>query len=309
MIKIFLVLVLLIFSAYAQESKRIIVKFGKHQNFYRFVFVCDSQDIVYSINVNLIKKGTVKLSLPDVFEFQFEDRILKEDDKIGNIRVKKEHNSFLIETSNVEEIKVTRLDSPARLVIDAYFDQTLKIEQPIKSQIVIDPGHGGRDLGFRDKELFEKDILLDISKKLTLKLTQRGLKVSLTRVSDEDLSLRKRIEIANNLSPSIFLSLHISTAEIFVIYKSPIKKSISKDSIDILAKEDRFIGILNEKIKSRFSEPVVIEKIPLSILKELQSPSLVVELPKRVFIEETFRDKLIDCIYESLVDYIKKDKK
>lgn len=312
MIKRVFVLVLIFLSVvYAQEeTKRIIVKFGKHKDFLRFVFISENQNTVRSINVSLTKEGKIKLLFPDSFDFQFEDRILQPEDKIKDLKIRRENSVLTIETSNIKEIKVLRLDSPARLVVDAFFEGTLS-EQIQKAFIVIDPGHGGKDTGFKEKELFEKDIVLTISKEVASKLAQRGIKISLTRASDEDISLSRRVKIGNDLNPLIFLSLHLSNGENFIIYRSSSKRKSTKDLSQIYIMEDNFIRVLTKQLQERFQEPVVVEKIPLSILKQMCCPSVLVELPKRTIMnEDSYRSRIVDVITEAIKDYLKlKEKK
>src|SRR5699024_7028445 len=55
--------------------------------------------------------------------------------------------------------------------------------------IVIDPGHGGRDGGARGKDnTEEKEIALEVSKRLRNYLEQTGAVVYLTREEDKDLA-------------------------------------------------------------------------------------------------------------------------
>ena len=87
--------------------------------------------------------------------------------------------------------------------------------------IVIDPGHGNLDVGTSYKDIYEKDINLDISLKLKEKLQEDGVKVLMTRDGDYDLSYpnsrrRKksdfdnRINYINNSNASMYLSIHIN---------------------------------------------------------------------------------------------------
>lgn len=82
--------------------------------------------------------------------------------------------------------------------------------------IVIDPGHGGRDPGtlHRRYKLNEKDIVLDISKKIARKLKQESkLKVILTRSKDNFVPLAKRGQIANENGAGLFVSIHVNSAK------------------------------------------------------------------------------------------------
>lgn len=80
------------------------------------------------------------------------------------------------------------------------------------STIVIDPGHGGRDPGATGPTgLTEKAVNLAIARRLQERLNERGdIRAVLTRDSDEFLSLRERVEIANARDADLFLSLHVN---------------------------------------------------------------------------------------------------
>ncbi|HRR06510.1 MAG TPA: N-acetylmuramoyl-L-alanine amidase [Victivallales bacterium] len=73
--------------------------------------------------------------------------------------------------------------------------------------IVIDPGHGGKDNGAQTLYK-EKDINLSISLKLQNELTKRGYKVFLTRSNDRGLELEDRTAFAKKVNADIFISIH-----------------------------------------------------------------------------------------------------
>ncbi|MCX5705328.1 MAG: N-acetylmuramoyl-L-alanine amidase [Candidatus Omnitrophica bacterium] len=76
-------------------------------------------------------------------------------------------------------------------------------------KIVIDAGHGGEDPGALGRTgLREKDVNLDIAKKLAAILREDGLEVVLTRSTDRFISLPGRISIANNANADLFVSIH-----------------------------------------------------------------------------------------------------
>lgn len=78
--------------------------------------------------------------------------------------------------------------------------------------IVIDPGHGGRDPGaIGPTGIYEKDVTLDIAKRLRDRLADHGnYEVFLTREADETLALRERVEIAKARQADLFISVHIN---------------------------------------------------------------------------------------------------
>ncbi len=78
-------------------------------------------------------------------------------------------------------------------------------------KIVIDPGHGGKDPGASAFGLKEKDIVLQIGKKLAPILAEEtGAEVILTRDTDVYIPLEERTAIANTQAADLFISLHIN---------------------------------------------------------------------------------------------------
>ncbi|MGD1974712.1 MAG: N-acetylmuramoyl-L-alanine amidase, partial [Desulfobacterales bacterium] len=144
----------------------------------------------------------------------------------------------VVDIKSFKSYKIFSLKDPFRIVIDvwgAVAEKTLakqKSKVTLKkngklptsalakqlalgiSRIVIDPGHGGRDYGAPGylKGIFEKDIALQISRKLA-KMIRRELKcqVFLTRNSDKFLTLEERTAIANTKSADLFISIHTNS--------------------------------------------------------------------------------------------------
>ncbi len=81
--------------------------------------------------------------------------------------------------------------------------------------IVIDPGHGGMDLGAKGKfGTLEKNITLAVSFKLKALIEQNlPYRVVLTRDKDIDVSMENRSAIANNNDAVLFISVHINGSQ------------------------------------------------------------------------------------------------
>lgn len=75
-------------------------------------------------------------------------------------------------------------------------------------RVIIDPGHGGSDLGANRDSFIESKIVLSIADKLKADLEKESVQVSLTRDTDSHLSLQQRVQMANELKADLFLSLH-----------------------------------------------------------------------------------------------------
>lgn len=80
--------------------------------------------------------------------------------------------------------------------------------------VVIDPGHGGKDLGASSpRKVHEKLLVLDISKRVAKHLQAKGVKVRLTRENnDTTLSLPERSKKAASWKADAFVSIHADSA-------------------------------------------------------------------------------------------------
>ncbi|MDR0842856.1 MAG: N-acetylmuramoyl-L-alanine amidase, partial [Acidobacteriota bacterium] len=82
------------------------------------------------------------------------------------------------------------------------------------NRIVLDPGHGGTELGaVGPGGMYEKDLVLAIALDLKTKLeAELEVEVILTRDSDIAVPLEKRTEIANNSRADLFISIHANAS-------------------------------------------------------------------------------------------------
>ena len=82
-----------------------------------------------------------------------------------------------------------------------------------KFYVVIDPGHGGPDPGaIGIGGLRETDVVLDVSRQVKNLLSEKGVKVRLTRNNEVDLALPPRVSIANRTDADIFVSIHANAS-------------------------------------------------------------------------------------------------
>jgi N-acetylmuramoyl-L-alanine amidase len=118
-----------------------------------------------------------------------------------------------------------RLENPPRIVFDLKkgeppvmigLPEQLKLktaELPGIRTIVLDPGHGGKDVGAISPDgLQEKDITLQLCQKLVPMLSKLGARVILTRNDDSLVSLTQRTAIANQYKADLFISVHMNAA-------------------------------------------------------------------------------------------------
>lgn len=113
-------------------------------------------------------------------------------------------------------------DHGHRLVID--LGRARDRQQPVRSAsgdrrrefvVAIDAGHGGKDPGaIGPRGTFEKDVVLDVARKLAFLLEkQEGVRPLLIREEDEFVPLAERREKARSNGADIFISLHADAVE------------------------------------------------------------------------------------------------
>ncbi|KGN76871.1 hypothetical protein HW49_11295 [Porphyromonadaceae bacterium COT-184 OH4590] len=80
--------------------------------------------------------------------------------------------------------------------------------------VVLDPGHGGSDVGATRAGIYESHITLDIALLVgdLLETNHKDIKVAYTRKTDKKLLGSERMDIANKADGDIFVSIHVNSA-------------------------------------------------------------------------------------------------
>lgn len=135
----------------------------------------------------------------------------------------------------------------------------------VKPLVIIDPGHGGVDPGaVGTNNVFEKDVVLALSKELKKQLVQSGqYRVMMTRESDVFLKLRDRVNFARRHEADLFISVHadslrrrnVSGASVYTLSETASDKQTAAlaarenradliAGIDLSTEDDEVAGIL-----------------------------------------------------------------
>jgi len=78
-------------------------------------------------------------------------------------------------------------------------------------RVVLDPGHGGANGGTTTPSgLAEKELTLDIARRLAAELAGAGFDVRMTRTEDVAMSLEERARFANGADADLFVSIHVN---------------------------------------------------------------------------------------------------
>ncbi len=110
-------------------------------------------------------------------------------------------------------LTASKAAKPLAAQIRPQFTTISKPALPLKKVVVIDAGHGGRDVGAQGSKGFEKDVNLAAALTLADDLGRTGrYKVVLTRSSDVYVPLESRVRIAQRAGADLFISLHSDSA-------------------------------------------------------------------------------------------------
>ncbi len=85
-------------------------------------------------------------------------------------------------------------------------------KNPNVKTIVIDAGHGGSDVGATREGIYEKDITLDMSKRLATILKKKGFNVLMVRDNDSYVSLQDRVTFTEKNQGDLFVSIHVNSS-------------------------------------------------------------------------------------------------
>ena len=120
------------------------------------------------------------------------------------------YNGQTIEIPDAPFVADGELFLPLTLI--ASLPESFRAKKALMSDafIIIDAGHGGEDTGAISGTVLEKDIALDISRRLQRNLGAAGIASKLTREGDYFITLDERSRIANRHPGAIFISIHVN---------------------------------------------------------------------------------------------------
>ncbi|MBQ2921749.1 MAG: N-acetylmuramoyl-L-alanine amidase [Tyzzerella sp.] len=182
--------------------------------------------------------------------------------------------------------------------------------------IVVDPGHGGEDPGkVGINDVLEKDLNLQIAKKVKKLLEEAGIKIVMTRTNDkvpdakkEDLN--QRVQLINDTKPKLALCIHqnsypdakIKGAQVFYHTITP----EAEDVASIVQEQLQTVDPTNTR--------QIKENDTYFMLKNTQVPTIIVECgfltnPEEAakLTQEDYQDKLAQAICEGVVKWLNGD--
>lgn len=171
--------------------------------------------ILYLYNVAKYSNETFKDTFKDTF---FANAVMDTMPKIGlklTIPVEQDAlaSTYLGADGRTLQVKIKQVKKKSEPIV---VTPVIPVIKPVKSRekhsIVIDAGHGGSDTGAIGGGIYEKDITLDLAKRIENILIQKGYDVKMTRNDDSYVSLEERVQISEEYEPDIFVSVHVNSS-------------------------------------------------------------------------------------------------
>ncbi|MYL43707.1 N-acetylmuramoyl-L-alanine amidase CwlD [Virgibacillus salexigens] len=191
--------------------------------------------------------------------------------------------------------------------------------------IVIDPGHGGPDGGAVGKDdTQEKDIALEVSKKLQKYLQQSGALVYLTREEDTDLAaketkglarrksedIRNRLKFIKDKEADLFITMHLNALSSTRWSGAQTFYYPGKDENKHLAKMIQAEIIRNLENTTRTALPIN----SVYLLKHANIPTALVEIgflsnerERELLKSGDYQQQMAASIYEGILRYATED--
>lgn len=203
----------------------------------------------------------------------------------------------------------------ALIFLNRELSQSVVSEDVSENEIVIiDAGHGGKDPGkIGVNDVLEKDLNLQIAKKVKENLEKQKVTVIMTREDDtaEDgkmADMKKRVALINEEKPAIAVSIHqnsysqadIKGAQVFYYEHSEVGKNAAL--------------IIQEELKQIDSENTREAKgnDTYYLLKKTEVPTIIVECgflsnaqEAEKLTDETYQNELANSICDGIIKWLK----
>ncbi|CAM3508026.1 MULTISPECIES: N-acetylmuramoyl-L-alanine amidase [Bacillus] len=185
-----------------------------------------------------------------------------------------------------------------------------QLKNPVVGEtIFIDPGHGDQDSGAVANGLLEKEINLDIAKRVNMKLNASGALSVMSRSNDTFYSLQERVSKAASTQADLFISIHGNAND----SSSPNGSETFYDTTYQATKSKRLADQIQPKLATYLkTRNRGVKRAGFYVIKYSRMPSVLVET---AFItnssdasklkQSVYKDKAAQAIYDGTVSYYK----
>ena len=180
--------------------------------------------------------------------------------------------------------------------------------------VVLDPAHGGTDLGARGTEgIRESEVVLEFTTQVKRALEEQGFQVLLTRDGNDNPSFDDRSARANAQRGAVFITRHIAstglagTVRTYVMPESP----PSNDNTGLIPwdrAQAPFVGLsrkLGDMVQAEFAKrfkgsPDTALVAPVRQLRTTAAPAIAVEISSVSVEERAELDRMVPGVAEAI---------
>ncbi len=175
-------------------------------------------------------------------------------------------------------------------------------------KVVIDPGHGGTDVGATREGIYEKNITLSIAKMVEKNLSSKGVQTTMTMEKDKTVSLQERCDISNETRPDVFVSVHVNSSVNDAIYGVE-THWWKQDSI-------KYAEIVHSHLQKNFNKWKTKDrglfKSQFYVINHTEAPAILVEIgfisntnEREAIITEKRQSEIAKAISNGIMEYLK----
>lgn len=182
------------------------------------------------------------------------------------------------------------------------------VEKKKKTTVMLDAGHGGKDVGTSVGRTEEKNVTIAVVQKMQDMLEEAGVVVLLTRDGDERVRLPERADAANRSEADLFVSIHCNYYE-----KDSAIRGLECYYQEDSEKAKQYAENIIHKIKQNENTAVRSAKTEdFYVLENITMPTILVELgyfsnraEYRKLISEEYQEELAEALVESILETMK----
>ncbi len=300
----------------AAPAAEVLLRFSKHEGFSRVVFETTDEAFIRNATVSS-EKNQIRILFPSSLNLKPRENPDIETSLKGNL--------YTITLNTPFRIKVLKLSFPPRLSVDIIVAPKEEARKPVPAEtttpvtapiakVVLDPGHGGYEVGIVSGDLREKDLTYSVARSAEAALVRKNKTVFLTRKADQFLSITDRAVFANQKAPDVFISIHLSLTDSFVVYTPAAEPASALDAAvelySLMSRQRRYAeksGALAEALgnalKEAFKRDIIFRKMDLPLLSSVGAPSVMLELPLTVAADQSAKTKVAEVLLKGIASY------
>jgi N-acetylmuramoyl-L-alanine amidase len=219
------------------------------------------------------------------------------------------------------------------IVFGIYVEDIYAIPQKTSPVVYIDPFFGGKDSGpILDQKYAGKTITLDIAKKLSALLAEKGIKTTFSREQDSFLSLAERIKRSRMEGADIYIAITLGQSDkdcITISYAKQLSETYEKRKDDVshilidwmgdkIVKESKLLAdSIKEKLKAKsVVKCMIVESKRTYLLENSFIPTIIIDFqviksgPRPTYIRNAITvNKILRAVSEGIQRNIEKKEK